>query len=96
MTKTVWKRPNMPEASKSGIKDMGLLLLAMGVGSTFIGGLGMNSGEPAGFPAVVAGGVMINISVLMIVLGVIVQEMRQAAFEAALRAGEVQTAGKSQ
>lgn len=89
-----WNRPELPGGHEGWGGALGMLfaiggLIAIGMG---IGSSG-NSSPYAGSGLWVAapfGGLAFSVGVVMMTVSVIVREIRRLAFEAALRAGEVE------
>lgn len=87
----VWNRPSIPEKSQSSLALFGWMLMATGV---CLAGLGASAAisQPIIFLLTISlGGFVLSAGLLLLLLSVVVNEIRLMAFEAALRAGEVQT-----
>jgi hypothetical protein len=86
MTKQLWNRPKLPPGRGVEAIPLGLVLIVAGSAAAIIG-----INDPSGGPLVpIVGRSVVSLGLAMVFAGVIITEIRQAAFEAAVRAGEVE------
>lgn len=81
-----WKRPDLPEAHQGEGFGWGVGLLVIG----FLVALWGGSAPEAGILWIAVGVGAGNLGVLLMCLSLVLREIRRVAFEAAVRAGEVQ------
>ena len=90
MKKTVWKRPSMPAENKPAIGGVGAGLIVFGTMAAFSAGFAYQNGDPFTGILFSTASALISLGILMLALGLILKELRQTAFEAACRAGEIE------
>jgi len=85
-----WNRPKLPPGRGVEAIPLGLVLIVAGAAAAIIG-----INDPSGGPLVaIVGSSVVSLGLAMVFAGVIIAEIRQAAFEAAVRAGEVEITKK--
>jgi hypothetical protein len=90
MSKHLWSRPKLPPGRGVEGIPLGLALIVIGSAAAFFG---LND-PAAGVIVTIVGSSAISLGLAMVFAGVIIAEIRQAAFEAAVRAGEVEPASR--
>jgi hypothetical protein len=93
MSRTIWKRPTIPPANRgSGGIETGAICIASGAVIFLWYGFEAAGGVLPAPALALVGGAFLSAGVVLLPVSLVLREIRQAAFEAALRAGEVQLA----
>lgn len=92
--KYVWKRQALPDDNAPKINQLGVVFISIGLLLLFFGWVSA-ADSYSDFsdiaPLMLWAGVgMVHLSVIVFLFGAVIDELRRASFEAALRAGEVE------